>query len=80
MVMLELERDPIFRVSDYPDMSRGAIRERAMEKVPRIHQKSMGVSLSPSLPPPLLDPETGSLPAGGQHGRLPEAPVHSLGR
>jgi acyl-CoA oxidase len=31
--MMELERDPDFKVDDYPDLSRAEIRERTMRKV-----------------------------------------------
>ncbi|KAJ2455419.1 fatty-acyl coenzyme A oxidase [Coemansia sp. RSA 2336] len=35
-IMLELERDPLWRVSDYPNLSLAETRERAMKKVRRL--------------------------------------------
>ncbi|KAJ2439221.1 fatty-acyl coenzyme A oxidase, partial [Coemansia sp. RSA 2424] len=35
-IMLELERDPLWRVSDHPNLSLAETRERAMSKIRRL--------------------------------------------
>ena len=62
--MLEMERDDVWKISDYPDMSRDAIRERVMAKVyifSHVLRMTRRRDLTMLV---MIDPETGEIVTG----------------